>query len=109
MASRGPGKRPTAQKERKTWRVGGRQKSPSPSPFDSDKKYRSATTYGNSSPLLGKRGFNLPKRAAAGERERTSSGDLSYGGTYRDRQVASLNTKRQFIANLYILVINIKY
>ena len=101
MASRPPGKRTTGLKERKTWRVGGKQKSPSPSPFDSDKKYRSGTSYGNSSPLLGNRGFNLPRRLGAGERERSSTGDSGFGGTYRDRQVTSLNVKRQFVANLY--------
>ena len=97
MASRA-GKRTAAPKDRKTWRVGGKQKSPSPSPFDSEKKYRSATTYGNTSPLLGNRGFNLPRRLA-GERERSESG---VGGGYRDRQVLSLNVKGQFVANLYL-------
>jgi hypothetical protein len=100
MASRPPGKRTTAVKERKTWRMGGKQKSPSPSPFDSDKKYRSGTTYGNSSPLIGKKGFNLPRRPGVGERERTSTGDVSFGGTYRDRQVSQFEYEKEICSHL---------
>ena len=44
----------------------------------------------------------MPRRPGAGERERSSTGDTSFGGTYRDRQVTSLNVKRQFVANLYM-------
>ena len=87
MTSKPAWKKPTPFKERVTWRVGGKQKSPTPSPFDSDRKYRSHTTaggYGNTSPLLGNRAGYLPRRGA-GEKERGL--ETSVGGGYRDRQV----------------------
>ena len=86
-ASRPTGKRTTPFKDRVTWRVGAKQKSPSPSPFDSERKYRShtsASSFGNTSPLLGNRAGYLPRRGA-GEKER--GGETTVGGGYRDRQV----------------------